>query len=83
MPTFGFTVEMDGTSLSEDDLQRLSHCADALFGVADGVAFGDFSREADSYGAAVGTAIQEIENALPGARVVRVVRHLGPLSVTG
>jgi hypothetical protein len=85
VPAYEFTIEMEGTALSGEDMRRLfeRHCADALFGVTDDAPFADFSREAENYGAAVGSAIQDVEAALPGVRVTRVIRDLRSLSAAG
>ncbi|HWB72083.1 MAG TPA: hypothetical protein VG452_07685, partial [Egibacteraceae bacterium] len=47
-------------------------CDDATFGVSGGVQHAGFDREADSYADALVSAVHQIEQAVPGARVVQV-----------
>jgi hypothetical protein len=54
-------------------------CDDATFGEQDGVYFGDFHRDAATFGDAVGSAIRQVEAAVPGLQVVRVERVETPV----
>lgn len=60
--------------LSDDDFDALyaAGCNDALFGVRQGMQFAEFARREDTLAAAVGSAISQVESAVPGARVMRV-----------
>src|SRR5262245_7948659 len=75
MPVFEFTVVLDGKDvLSAESLEALygAGCDDGTFGEVDRVPFGDFSREAPTAASAIGTAILDIQRALPEVRAVRV-----------
>lgn len=74
-PKHEFTVLVRGVDLlAEENLNTLfeAGCDDATFGQSQGAYYGSFNREADSFAAAVATAIDGIERAVPGARVYRV-----------
>jgi hypothetical protein len=60
--------------LAEDNMRALDKagCTDALFGRRGTVAYADFDREADSFGEAVLSAVQDVEEAIPGLKVTRV-----------
>lgn len=62
----------DLTDVSMDDADALyeAGCADATFGACEGVAFGDFDRQADTLEDAIRSAIADIQKA--GFTVVRV-----------
>lgn len=47
-------------------------CDDAIFGEREGMFFAEFDREANSLAEAVGTAISQVEYAVPGLRVARM-----------
>ena len=77
MPLFSFTLTVEGADiLSEDALNALyeAGCHDATFGASNGVQTAEFDREAPEFAEAVGSAIRAIENAVPGAVVVRIRR---------
>jgi|BarGraNGADG00212_1021973.scaffolds.fasta_scaffold10162_2 hypothetical protein len=74
--TYEFTLLAVGTDLQTDEaLNALAeaNCDDATVGVSSGVQHLDFDREAESYLAAVASAIDDVELAVTGARVVRVL----------
>lgn len=73
-----FTLVIGGrdsfSELSDDELDALYRggCLDASFGERNGRVFGEFDREAASLGEAIVSAIEQVEGAVPGLRVVRV-----------
>lgn len=73
MREWDFTLIVDGDVMDEVVLDKLAeHGADdATFGVADGVAYADFTRTAASLPAAILSAIHDIEG-VPGISVLRV-----------
>lgn len=75
MTLYHFTLVVEGADLqNEANLDALyeAGCDDATFGMAAGVQLAAFDREADSYAEAVVSAVHQIEEAVPGARVVRL-----------
>ncbi len=75
MNTYDFTLLVRGADLqSDENLDALFEvgCDDATFGEREHVQFANFDREADSLAEAVSSAIEAIEAAVPGAKVVRV-----------
>jgi hypothetical protein len=60
--------------LAPDNLDRLyeAGCHDAVFGTRQGMQFAEFARRADSLPAAVHSAMQSVESAVPDARVARI-----------
>jgi hypothetical protein len=75
MKTYDFTLILSGVpELTDDVCDALfeAGCDDAVLGQREGVAFLDFGREADSARAAILSAIDAVEGAGIGARVVRV-----------
>ncbi len=73
---YEFTLLVVGPDLQTDEaLNSLAEigCDDATVGSSGGVQHMDFDREASSYLAAVLGAIKDVEIAVPGARVVRVL----------
>lgn len=68
-----FTLVIRGDLESTEILDGLfeAGCDDATFGVVDGVGYGDFIRGGDSFGAAVRSAIEQVEG-VPGLQVLRV-----------
>ncbi len=75
MTLYHFTLVVEGADLqSEANLDALfeAGCDDATFGVAAGVQHAAFDRDADSYAEAIVSAIHQIEQAVPNARVVRL-----------
>lgn len=73
--TYTFTLLLHGADpLTKDNMRALEKagCTDALFGRRGTVSYADFDREADSFGEAVLSAIQDIERAVPGLKVTRV-----------
>jgi len=74
MPTFQFTLLVDGPDIQGDDyLDALfkAGCDDALVGSTDGVQYLDFDREADSLSEAIMSAISDVET-VAGVEVVRI-----------
>lgn len=74
MPSHHFTLIVDGADLQDESVVNNlyeSGCDDALIGVADGVQFIDFDRDAASLDEAVLSAVADIER-VDGVRVVRV-----------
>lgn len=74
--TYGFTLLVAGTDVQTDEaLNALAEagCDDATVGSSGGVQHLDFDREASSYLAAVLSAVDDVETAVPGVRVVRVL----------
>ncbi len=75
MPSFNFTLIVEGADLQTDAAQGAlygARCDDATFGVIDGVQFAEFHREAGSYAQALTSAIAAIQRVVKGARVVHV-----------
>lgn len=73
--TYSFTLILMGPSpLEEANLNALfdAACDDATFGQRDGVYFADFDRVARSFSKALASAINDVESAVAGLRVVRV-----------
>lgn len=73
---YEFTLVVAGADVQTDEaLNALAEagCDDATVGSSGGVQHLDFDREAPSYLAAVLSAIANVEAAVPGARVVRVL----------
>lgn len=74
MPSHHFTLIVDGADLQDESVVNNlyeSGCDDALIGVADGVQFIDFDRDAASLDEAVLSAVADVER-VDGVRVVRV-----------
>jgi hypothetical protein len=74
--SYEFTLLVTGPDIQTDDaLNALAEagCDDATVGSAGGVQHLDFDRESTSYVTAVLSAIASVEEAVPGARVVRVL----------
>lgn len=72
---YEFTLTLTGIDGVTPDVANAlydSGCDDALFGVRDGVAFAEFTREARSFKDAVLSAIRDVERAKVGAKVVRI-----------
>lgn len=83
MPTFTFTLIVDGPDLLADERLRAldeAGCDDALTGRTEGLQYLDFDREASSLEEAVTSAVADIEGAVEGAKVVRLVDSRRPLS---
>jgi hypothetical protein len=78
MAEYAFTLTLKGrdplTDVHQDALFEAG-CDDATFGGQHGEYFADFAREAASFGEAVGSAIRQVESAVPGLAVVRVERE--------
>jgi hypothetical protein len=75
MNTYSFVLLIRGTDILDEryaDALFEAGCDDALFGERSAVRYADFDREGPSLAHAVSSAIQAIETAVPGARVVRV-----------
>jgi hypothetical protein len=75
MPKFRFTLILRGIdAIQPEHIDALleAGCDDAIFGSRDRVPFAEFAREAPSLPAAITSAIESIESAVPGARVIRV-----------
>ena len=74
MSGFQFTLIVEGLVLQDApfvDLLFDAGCNDATVGCADGVQFVDFDREADTLGAAILSAIDDLEK-VQGVHVVRI-----------
>ena len=74
--TYEFTLLVAGADVQTDEaLNALAEasCDDATVGSSGGVQHLDFDREAPSYLAAVLSAVDDVETAVPGVRVVRVL----------
>ena len=78
MNVYSFTLTIDDAdvlaSAAQDALFEAG-CDDATFSVSDGVQVGEFDREAPSFAAAVASAIEAVESAVPGSRVTDVHRE--------
>lgn len=73
--TYSFTLFIEGLDVLSDthvDALHEARCDDATFGARDGAAYAIFDREAESFGAALRSAMADILRALPQARIVRV-----------
>jgi len=72
MREWEFTLIVAGDVTDDVVLDKLAEhgAEDATFGVADGVGYADFSREAASFPAAVMSAIHDLES-VPGIMVLR------------
>lgn len=85
MPTFTFTLIVDGPDLLADERLRAldeAGCDDALTGRTEGLQYLDFDREASSLEEAVTSAVADIEGAIEGTKVVRLVDSRRPLTTT-
>ena len=74
--TYAFTLVLSGTAKITDELERAllaSGCDDALLWSSAGVVGLDFDREADSWGAAIASAIKAVESSELPIRVEKVV----------
>lgn len=73
MPTFSFTLVIEGDATSEDNLDALfdAGCDDATFSQAPPISYGDFDRRARTLVDAVLSAIAQVE-AVDELRVRRV-----------
>lgn len=72
-----FTLIFDASPGIDDDIQDPlfeAGCDDALLGMRNGVTFLDFAREAESIDEAIRSAIDDVNRAGIGLRVVRVER---------
>lgn len=70
---YTFILLLQGASpLEHLDALYEAGCGDALIGERDGVFFAEFDRTAGSLAVAVGSALQQVEAAVPGLRVIRV-----------
>jgi hypothetical protein len=75
MARFEFSLVIEGADiLTRESLDALfeAGCDDATFGAVDSAQYVDFSRQAPSLEAAIPGAIDQVEKAIPGARVIRV-----------
>jgi hypothetical protein len=73
--TYPFTLFLKGADvLSDQSLEALfeAGCDDATLGVRDGAQYAAFDREAESFGEALSSAIDDVATALPGVSIVRV-----------
>ncbi len=78
MSEFRFTLTIEGRDILDEALQEALYeagCSDATFGVSNGIQTGEFDREAADFAEAVASAIKQIENAVPGAKVIEVHRE--------
>ena len=70
-----FTLIVEGADLQSPESQEALYeagCDDATFGLVDGVHYAEFDREAGSYGQALASAMADIREAVPGARITHV-----------
>lgn len=74
MREWDFTLIVDGDLADEVVIDKLGAAGvtDATFGVADGVAYADFTREAASFPAAVFSAVRDLQGTIPSLRILRV-----------
>ena len=75
MSQYEFTLILEGPDVLTDENMNVlfeAGCDDATFGVMYGQQYADFTREADSLASATGSAIRQIEGAIPGVMVRRV-----------
>ena len=73
--TYDFTLETQGRSVLDEEVFDALHeagCDDALIGRLAWVEGVAFTREADSYCEAIGSAIEDVES-VPGVAVAQVV----------
>ena len=73
---YSFTLVLSGVTEITDDLERgllASGCDDALLWSSAGVVGLDFDREAESWGAAIASAIKAVESTGLPVRVEKVV----------
>ena len=71
--TYTFTLPLQGPSpLDHLDALFEAGCDDAIFGERDGAFFAEFDRRSNSLDDAVGSAIAQVESAIPLLRVVRM-----------
>ena len=85
MSRFSFTVTIEGADVLTDGAQDAlfdAGCADGTFGVAHCIQTAAFDRNAPDFADVVATVIKAIEGAVPGARVITVVRD-SELATTG
>lgn len=68
-----FTLLLRGANpLEHLDALFEAGCGDAIFGEREGTYFAEFDREAPSLADAIASAIDQVEGAVPGLKVVRV-----------
>lgn len=70
-----FTLVLEGAGVLEPenlDAWFEAGCDDATFGEVDGVGYADFARSASTPAAAILSAIDQLESAVPSIRVIRV-----------
>lgn len=74
MREWDFTLIVDADLSDEVVIDKLGAAGvtDATFGVADGVAYADFTREAASFPAAVVSAVRDLVATIPSLQVLRV-----------
>jgi hypothetical protein len=75
---YSFTLTLTGPDLMTDailDALYEGGCDDATFVTRDGVSYAAFDREAQSFADAVGSAIRDVEAAVPSIKVVRIERE--------
>lgn len=74
-PEHEFTLVLQGEGVLQPtnlDAWFEAGCDDATFGEVDGIGFADFTRASPSAPAAILSAIEQIESAVPTVRVIRV-----------
>lgn len=75
MHTYTFTLLLSGADFQDPNVVEVLYaagCTDATFGTQAGVSFADFDREANTLVEAVLSAVEQVERAVPRARVTRV-----------
>lgn len=78
MTQFSFTLTMEGADILAPAAQEAlfeAGCDDATFSASAGVQVGEFDRDGSSFAKAVASAIEAVESAVPGVRVVEVHRE--------
>lgn len=84
MPIHHFTLIVDGPDVQEEALIEAlfeAGCDDGLVGRSEGIQYVEFDREAPDLGAAMLSAVADVEKA-PGVKVARVA-DTGFVSMAG
>lgn len=70
-----FTLFLAGSDVFDDEHLDALHeagCDDAVMGERDGAQYAAFDREAESFGAALASAIHDVTGAVPALRIARI-----------
>ena len=76
MKTYSFSISFNiNPNISFEDAAEkcYQYCGDGLFSLVDGVHIVDFDREAESYGAAIESAIADIKSADIGFDIINII----------